>query len=461
MGSLTGNTSPGRAASPLAVPVLCAVQFVDVMGGTVVVTALPRIVGELGGGSATATGVVTGYAVAFGGLLMVAARWGDRVGHRRALLLAVAGFCAASALAALAPSAWVLVVARVLQGAAAAVSVPAALRLLTTAAPEGPVRRRALAGWSAAGAAAGASGFAVGGVLTELATWRAAFAVMLGLGVLLVVAVVAVVPAAGADDGPRPVVPWWTGAALAVAVAALVGGATLVGEPQGLGAGLVALASAVVAAAVFLLLERRGGEPLVPRSAVRSSAVRWGTVASFANTATTSSTVTLATLYLQDRLGLAPLATASLLLPFSLLVVAGAAAAPRLVATLGWGRSAAAGLLVVAAGNALLAAVPTAAGAAAASATCGLGLGVASVAATDLGTHVVTSARSAAAGLLNTAAQTGTAVGTAAALLVAGLATSQVAWVALAVVAACAATALGWRAPARPREDAAWPATRV
>src|SRR5580692_10513361 len=129
----------------LAITALCSVQFVDVLGVTVVVTALPR------------------------------------------MLAAVAG------------SVVLLTAARCLQGAAAAASVPSALRLLTTLTPDGPPRRRAIAAWSAAGASVGASGFAVGGVITDLASWRLIFWAYLPLAAALAAAVVRAVPQ---DRGP-------------------------------------------------------------------------------------------------------------------------------------------------------------------------------------------------------------------------------------------------------------------
>ena len=78
---------------------------------------------------------------------------------------------------------------RCLQGAAAAGSVPSALRLLTTVTADGPARRRAIAVWSAAGAAAGASGFVVGGIVTELASWRFVFWAYLPLAAGLAAAI--------------------------------------------------------------------------------------------------------------------------------------------------------------------------------------------------------------------------------------------------------------------------------
>jgi MFS family permease len=104
----------------------------------------------------------------FGGLLLLGARLGDRFGHRRIILTGLAFFTVAAVVGATAASVVVLTAARCLQGAAAALSVPSALRLLTTITSDGPQRERAIAAWSASGAAAGASGFVVGGVVTYL-----------------------------------------------------------------------------------------------------------------------------------------------------------------------------------------------------------------------------------------------------------------------------------------------------
>src|SRR3954454_7778740 len=168
-----------------AVAALCAVQVVDVLGVTIAITAAPAMLAGVGAPAGSASLLLTGYAMCFGGLLMLGARAGDRFGHRQMLLAGLGVFGAGSLFGALAPSLAVLVAARCVQGAGAAVSVPAALRLLAVVAhepaarrralgaPEPAPRRRPLPAWSAAGAAAGAAGFVVGGVVTELAGWRA------------------------------------------------------------------------------------------------------------------------------------------------------------------------------------------------------------------------------------------------------------------------------------------------
>src|SRR6201995_4509162 len=136
---MTGIRQAQRTSSVgVAVIALCRVQFVDVLGVTVVVTALPDMLASLHAPGSYASLIATGYAMFFGGLLMLGARLGDRYGHRRTILASLAVFAAGAAVAAAATSVAILTAARCLQGAAAAASVPSALRLLTTVTPEGP-----------------------------------------------------------------------------------------------------------------------------------------------------------------------------------------------------------------------------------------------------------------------------------------------------------------------------------
>ena len=122
----------------VAVIALCLVQFVDVLGVTVVVTALPDMLASLHAPGSYASLIATGYAMFFGGLLMLGARLGDRFGHRRTILVSLLVFAVGAVVGAAASSVVALVAGRCLQGAAAAGSVPSALRLLTTVTAEGP-----------------------------------------------------------------------------------------------------------------------------------------------------------------------------------------------------------------------------------------------------------------------------------------------------------------------------------
>jgi MFS family permease len=435
------------------VAVLCLVQFVDVLGVTVVITALPSMLRDLDASPSQGTLIVTGYAMFFGGLLMTGARVGDRFGHRRTIVVSCGVFAAASLVGAVAQEVPLLAASRCLQGAAAATAVPAALRLLTTLTAEGQARRRALAAWSAAGAAAGASGFVVGGVLTQAVSWRAIFWLFIVLAAALVPAMLRTVPADGRRGRRLPLNPL-ASVLLTGAVMTLVLGTTWVAEPTQRVEGAALLLVAALGAAAYVAVERRSAHPLVPRGAFGMAALRAGTVGSFLNTATTSSAATLVMLELQDHLGRSPLEAAALLLPMSLVVIAGSLLAAPLLRKCSARVTLGIGLGAVAVGTGVLPVAATVVTIPLASAVSGLGLGIASVAANGMATDVPVDLRGAASGLVNTAAQLGTAVGTAALILLAAATDPRTAWAAATAVALAAAAAFvrsGRRAPERHR----------
>ena len=455
---------PGRR-SGVAVASLCLVQFMDVLGVTVVVTALPAMLGSLHAPDSLGSLIATGYAMFFGGLLMLGARLGDRYGHRRTILASLAVFAVGALVAATAPSVLALAAGRCLQGAAAAASVPSALRLLTTITPRGAGRHRAIAAWSAAGAAAGASGFVVGGIVTDLTSWRVIFWAYLPLAAALAAVVSVSVPA---DGGGQQAESLNLAGSLTftAAVMAFVVGATVIAQPDGRVAGGLLLVACVALAGGFVLADRRAAAPLLPRELIRSRQLRLGSLGALLNTATTSSVLTLVTLYLQDSLQRTPLQAAASLLPFSLAVIAGSTLAaavqrrtgphagpPRLVAQ----RLIAAGLTLIAVADGAL--IPLAALAWAVpvcAVVAGVGIGLSSVAATGLGTDVAPKWRGGASGIINTAAQLGTALGIAALILVAaatggtpalGTPPPRIAWAVAALAAAAGAARF---AAARP-----------
>jgi MFS family permease len=402
---------------------LCLVQFVDVLGVTVMVTALPAMLSDLHTSADAASLISTGYAMFFGGLLMLGARLGDRFGHRRIIFTGLAFFTMAALVGATAESAVVLTAARCLQGAAAALSVPSALRLLTTITSDGPQRERAIAAWSASGAAAGASGFVVGGVVTYLVGWRAVFWACLPLAVLLATAIGRAVPPDRAGDrSVRLSIP--SVSAFTAAVMALVVATTLLPQPGRAALGTALLAVAVVLAGLFIIIDRRSAAPLLPRAVLGARPLRQGAAGALLNTLTTSSALTLATLYLQNTRGHSPLAAGLMLLPFSVAVIAGSALAAPGLARWPPQRLVCAGLAAIAVSDAAL--IPAASSTWALPicvAAGGAGIGLSSVAATRLGTSVPVVARGTASGIINTAAQLGTALGIAALLLVAALST--------------------------------------
>ncbi len=441
-------TTLARNRAPAAVSALCLVQFMDVLGVTVVVTSLPSMLADLHAPQSFGTLIATGYAMFFGGLLMLGARLGDRYGHRRTIIASLVVFAAGAVVAATASSVVTLTAGRCLQGAAAAASVPSALRLLTTVTTEGPCRHRAIAAWSAAGAAAGASGFVVGGVVADLASWRFIFWACLPLAGLLGAIIAVSVPADPAG-GPAGSLNLAGSAAGTAAVMALVVGLTLIARPGERVGGGVLLAAAAVLAWAFLVIDRAAAAPLLPPGLLRVARLRQGALGGFLNTATTSSAMTLVTLYLQDTLGRSPLEAAAVLLPLSLAVIAGSSLSAACQRRLPAAAVIAAGLAVIALADlALIPAAPRPWALALCAAGAGAGIGLSSVAATGLGTDVELRWRGIASGIINTAAQLGTAVGIGALLLIAAASSGVparhtgppvLAWAVASVVAAAGA----------------------
>jgi MFS family permease len=434
---------------PGVVTVLCLVQFVDVLGVTSVVTAIPVILNGLGADPAAAGPLATTYAMFFGAMLILGARLGDRYGHRRMLLVGIVVFGLVSIIGGTANALPQVLIARAVQGTAAAVSAPSALRLILHATTVGPDRARALAAWSAVGAAAGATGFLIGGLLTTALGWPSVFWVNAPVAALLLLGVVIVV-----RDQPEPSraarLDVLGAVLLVAAVMPVIAGTALLEAraTQAQGAGLILLGIAVAALLVWRL--RCARSPLVPQDAFRSTNLRRGSVQSFVNTATTGSSSVLATLVLQDRLGIPAVLSGLVLMAFSLAVIGGSVATGRIATRIGQDRLAAVGAATIACGNVMLAVFGLSwPGIAAGVAVIGLGLAAASVAATDLGTSVPDALTGSAAGIVNTGAQLGTAIGTAVVILIATAASPAAGW---AVAAATAFLCAGWCRLRRPSD---------
>jgi MFS family permease len=432
-----------------AVSALCGVQFVDVLGVTSAITAIPSIVRGLAAPPEVTGLLATVYAAFFGGLLVLGSRLADKYGARRVLLIGIGLFIAVAVVTVTAQEIVQLLAGIALQGTAAALSVPAALRLLLHVADEPTVRRSGLAAWSATGAVAGVLGYIVGGVLTDTFGWRAIYAVNAPIGLALLAAVAVLVPALPATERQRRLD--LTGAALLIgAVMALIVGASLLERPGLRWVGLGGITAGALLAVALVWQQRRAATPLIPPAAVRSPNLRTGSLVSFVNTATTSSAGVLATLLLQHELGFSPLQAAFTLMPFSLAVVAGSALTRPLATRLSDRRLGSVGLGGIAAGNVVLAVTAGSVGGLIAGVTlAGLGLGVAAVAANSIGTRVSEQLTASAAGLLNTAGQLGTALGVASLVTLASLGTATagtaIAWAAAATAATLTALALARR----------------
>ncbi|MFF2009432.1 MFS transporter [Streptomyces sp. NPDC058195] len=155
-----------------ALCVLGLAQLMILLDGTIVNVALPTLQSELDMSDGDRPWVVTAYTVAFGGLLLLAGRLADHLGHRRMFTAGLLGFAVASAAAGLAPTAHALFAARAVQGAFAALLAASALALVATAFTDPGERRRAIAVFGALGGAGASLGVVLGGVLTQWLGWR-------------------------------------------------------------------------------------------------------------------------------------------------------------------------------------------------------------------------------------------------------------------------------------------------
>jgi len=180
------NTSPTRSAPVLTVLLTSVAYFMVALDALVVVTALPSIHRDLGGGTSTLQWTVSAYNIAFGAGILTAAALGDRLGRRRVYLAGLTLFTAASAACALAPDATLLIAFRAVQGAGAATVLPLGLTLLTSAFPV--ERRGAVVGiWGGIAGLAVAAGPLVGGAITQGASWHWIFWVNVPIGVAAII----------------------------------------------------------------------------------------------------------------------------------------------------------------------------------------------------------------------------------------------------------------------------------
>jgi EmrB/QacA subfamily drug resistance transporter len=425
----------------LALVLLCLAQFVAVLDGTLVLVALPAIGRDLGLSPGALQWVVTAYVLVFAGCLLVAGRTADAFGRRRVFLGGFGLFTVASLACGLAPTAEVLVGARAVQGLGAAFVAPSALAMIIDLFPEGDRRERAISAWTGVAAVGGAAGLVLGGVIAELVGWRWIFLVNVPVGIVTLALVPRVLAESRAESDER-------GFDLAGAAAATLGlGLLVFALAQAEDAGplapltLAALVGALMALLAFAAHERTAARPLVPGRLIGTRALAAAVLAGALLTATTSGGSVIASLHLQDVLRLQPASAGLLLLPFSVAAALGSLFAARLPVSAQAAIVGGVGLVGV--GSAVAAAAPTSLGIAVWGVLCGLGIGIASVNATNLGASAVPEAdRGTAAGLLNTAAQVGTAVGIAALVLVAGTASPDTGH-RVAFAAASALAALG------------------
>ncbi|MFF9847215.1 MFS transporter [Streptomyces litmocidini] len=312
MSSTVLTTKPVvRRGTPSPGPALAAAMLgfaLITLDTSVVNVALPAIGADLRAGMTGLQWVVDSYTLAFAALLLSSGALADRVGASRAYGAGVVVFALASAACGLAPGLTGLLAARTVQGAAAAVMLPASLALVREAYGDPGRRARAVSLWAAGGTVAVALGPVAGGALTTAWSWRGIFFINLPLGLLALSLLTRV-----ARSSRRPAPLDLPGQLTAVTALGALTFAAIEGGAEG----RWALGLAVVAFAVFLLVEARRRHPMVPLGLFRNTTVAVAVAAGSANSVAFYGMVFVFGLFFQQVLGLSALGAGLMFLPMT------------------------------------------------------------------------------------------------------------------------------------------------
>jgi EmrB/QacA subfamily drug resistance transporter len=453
------TTKPHGTRRPLQLALILVAAFMVVLDFSIVNVALPSIERELHMPPDAVQWVVTGYAISFGGLLILGGRAADLLGRRRMFVIGLVAFALASLAGGLAQDPVLLIAARVIQGAGAAIVAPAALSLITTSFPEGAERTRAIGLYGAISSVGFVSGQVLGGVLVEFTSWRAVFLVNVPVGLAAAVLAPAILGTAKATNRPHRLDV--RGALLITSAVTLVVLAVSQGVVLGWTSPLV-IAAIVVAAAVaaaFLKNEAKHPEPLIRLDLLHRPGLRNGSTLSFLLGLWNGGEMLILSLYLQQVLHESPLFTGLAIAPQGVVGFAMGMLGPRLARRMGIKRLLVLTAAAAAIGFAVLTRLPAGGYSPVLLVVTLIGLGTAG---TAFGSVVLASRGMAdsdqglVGGMINTSRQIGAAVGAALLPAVAvavgggpaGVSGDRAAMLA-AGLAAVAATAVAWHA-ARP-----------
>jgi EmrB/QacA subfamily drug resistance transporter len=332
------GTTGGKTRLGWALVLISVAQLMVVLDSTIANIALPYIKADLSFSDSGLTWVVTGYALAFGGLLLLGGRLGDLYGRRKVFMAGLVIFALASLLGGVAGSEGLLLSARGLQGLGAALASPAALALITTTFPAGPARNRAFAVYAAMSGAGAAVGLILGGWLTGssldlLGTtvdgWRMTFLINVPIGIIAAVLAPRVFAESESHPGQLDV------------PGALTGTFGLLGLVYGLSraaqegwSDTVTIASLVVGVALLVLfgfVESRAAHPLLPFRIFMNRTRAASFVAMMLMPAAMFSMFFYLSLYIQNVMGYSPLEAGFAFLPFSAGIVVAAGLSSNLI----------------------------------------------------------------------------------------------------------------------------------
>src|SRR3954447_11216658 len=312
-----------------ALVLICIAQLMVVLDATIANIALPYIGRDLHMSGTNLTWIVTGYALAFGGFLLLGGRLGDLYGRRRTFILGLSIFAVASLLGGLAQSEALLLGARGLQGLGAAMASPAALALITTTFPAGPPRNRAFAVYAAMSGAGAAVGLILGGWLTGLDVhmfnpqdgWRLTFLINVPIGIVAALLAPRFLRESESHAGQLDVPGALAGTG---GLLALVYGLTRAGRPAyGWSDGwtVASLVASVVLLVLFFMVEFRVEHPLLPFRIFMNRTRAASFIAMMLLPAAMFSMFFFLSLFIQNVMGYSPLKAGFAFLPFSICIV--------------------------------------------------------------------------------------------------------------------------------------------
>jgi EmrB/QacA subfamily drug resistance transporter len=289
--------------------VVATAFFMTILDVSIVNVALPSIGKDLHFSQENLQWVITAYAIAFGGFLLLGGRAADLLGRRRVFFVGVAVFTLASLVCGLSQSEGMLIAARAVQGLGAAIISPAALSIVMTSFEEGAERNKALGIWGALGGSGAAVGVLAGGVLTKYLGWEWIFFVNVPVGALVLALTPGIVPESRREGAERQYD--------ALGAVLVSGGLALlvytISKAPDVGWGttrtiflLVASGALLVA---FLVNERRAHDPLMPFSIFRVRTLAGANIVGWLLGAVLFANFFLLTLYVQDVLGYSALKT--------------------------------------------------------------------------------------------------------------------------------------------------------
>jgi EmrB/QacA subfamily drug resistance transporter len=314
----------------------CLAQFMVILDVSVVNVALPAIRNSLRFSEQDLQWVVNAYTVTFAGFLLLGGRAADLLGRRRAFVSGLILFAVSSLAGGFADTQTLLIAARAAQGLGGAIIAPASLSILTTTFEEGAARNRAVGIWGATGGAGGAAGVLLGGVITDLLTWRWILFINVPIGLVAALFAWRYISETRESAQRRSF-------DLAGAVAATLGLSVLVlgivrTEVTGWGAAstVALLAGGALLLALFVAIEGWfARSPLMPLRIYASRTLSAANVVVFLLGAASFAMWFFLSLYLQQVLGYSPLRAGFAFLPMTLCIVAGSRLASRTVTQVG------------------------------------------------------------------------------------------------------------------------------